>query len=110
MRLISLRLIRTSWFRMAAAYALLSLLSVGMLFGLLYWNTAVFVAEQTEETIAAELTGLSEHYRQAGLAGLTDVIRERAQGAAAQPLSADRSRAPSHRRQPQCLAGAEFAG
>jgi len=65
---------------MAAAYALLSLLSVGMLFGLLYWNTAVFVAEQTEETIAAELTGLSEHYRQAGLAGLTDVIRERAQG------------------------------
>ena len=80
MRLISLRLIRTSWFRMAAAYALLSLLSVGMLFGLLYWNTAVFVAEQTEETIAAELTGLSEHYRQAGLAGLTDVIRERAQG------------------------------
>ena len=80
MRLISLRLIRTSWFRMAAAYALLSLLSVGMLFGLLYWNTAVFVAEQTEETIAAELTGLSEHYRQAGLDGLTDVIRERAQG------------------------------
>ncbi len=80
MRLVSLRLIRTSWFRMAAAYALLSLLSVGMLFGLLYWNTAVFVAEQTEETIAAELTGLSEHYRQAGLAGLTDVIRERAQG------------------------------
>ncbi len=80
MRLISLRLIRTSWFRMAAAYALLSLLSVGVLFGLLYWNTAIFVAQQTEETIEAELTGLAEHYRQAGLAGLTDVIRERAQG------------------------------
>ena len=95
MRLISLRLIRTSWFRMAAAYALLSLLSVGMLFGLLYWNTAIFVAQQTEETIEAELTGLAEHYRQAGLAGLTDVIRERAQG---QRLSLYLLTDPSRRR------------
>ena len=95
MRLISLRLIRTSWFRMAAAYALLSLLSVGMLFGLLYWNTAIFVAHQTEETIEAELTGLAEHYRQAGLAGLTDVIRERAQG---QRLSLYLLTDPSRRR------------
>mgnify|MGYP003624208467 CR=1 FL=1 len=95
MRLISLRLIRTSWFRMAAAYALLSLLSVGVLFGLLYWNTAIFVAQQTEETIEAELTGLAEHYRQAGLAGLTDVIRERAQG---QRLSLYLLTDPSRRR------------
>ncbi|MBO6787089.1 MAG: HAMP domain-containing protein [Rhodospirillales bacterium] len=80
MRLVSARLIRTSWFRMAIGYAVLSIALVTMLFSLLYWNTAVFVAEQTEETIEAEITGLAEHYRQAGLFGLTEVIQERAQG------------------------------
>lgn len=80
MRLVSVRLIRTSWFRMAVGYAVLSIVSVTMLFALLYWNTAVFVAEQTEETIEAEITGLAEHYRQAGLFGLTEVIQERSQG------------------------------
>ncbi|MGJ3258459.1 MAG: sensor histidine kinase [Rhodospirillales bacterium] len=80
MRLVSGRLIRTSWFRMAIGYAVLSLASVTMLFALLYWNTAVFVAEQTEETIEVEITGLAEHYRQAGLFGLTEVIQERSQG------------------------------
>lgn len=80
MRLISTRLIRTSWFRMAIGYAFLSIISVTMLFALLYWNTAVFVAEQTEETIEAEITGLAEHYRQAGLFGLTEVIQERSKG------------------------------
>lgn len=80
MRLISVRLVRTSWFRMALGYAVLSIFSVTMLFALLYWNTAVFVAEQTEETIEAEITGLAEHYRQAGLFGLTEVIQERSQG------------------------------
>ncbi|WNJ99440.1 ATP-binding protein [Thalassospiraceae bacterium LMO-JJ14] len=80
MRLINARLIRTSWFRMALGYAVLSIVSVTMLFAFLYWNTAVFVAEQTEETIEAEITGLAEHYRQAGLFGLTEVIQERSQG------------------------------
>ncbi len=80
MRLISARLIRTSWFRMAIGYAVLSIISVTMLFALLYWNTAIFVAEQTEETIEAEITGLAEHYRQAGLFGLTEVIQERSKG------------------------------
>jgi len=65
---------------MALGYAVLSIVSVTMLFALLYWNTAIFVAEQTEETIEAEITGLAEHYRQAGLFGLTEVIQERAQG------------------------------
>lgn len=80
MRLISLRLIRTSWFRMAAGYAVLMLVSVSVLFGLLYWNTAVFVHQQTEETIEVEISGLAEHYRQAGLVGLSEVIEERSRG------------------------------
>jgi signal transduction histidine kinase len=80
MRLINARLLRTSWFRMAIGYAFLLIISVTMLFALLYWNTAVFVAEQTEETIEVEITGLAEHYRQAGLFGLTEVIQERSKG------------------------------
>ncbi len=65
---------------MAVGYAVLLILSVGILFAFLYWNTAVFVAQQTEETIEVEITGLAEHYRQNGLVGLREVIQERAQG------------------------------
>ena len=80
MRLINTRLIRTSWFRMALGYAILLIISVSVLFGLLYWNTAVFVAEQTEETIEVEISGLAEHYQKTGIVGLSDVIRDRSQG------------------------------
>lgn len=65
---------------MAVGYAVLLIFSVGVLFAFLYWNTAVFVAQQTEETIEVEITGLAEHYRQNGLVGLREVIQERAQG------------------------------
>ncbi len=79
-RLFNARLIKTSSFRMAMGYALLFIISVSGLFGFLYWNTAVFIAEQTEETIEAEITGLAEHYRQIGLVGVRDVIVERSRG------------------------------
>jgi signal transduction histidine kinase len=65
---------------MALGYAILLIISVSVLFGLLYWNTAVFVAEQTEETIEVEISGLAEHYQNAGIVGLSDVIRDRSQG------------------------------
>ena len=65
---------------MALGYAVLLIISVSVLFGLLYWNTAVFVAEQTEETIEVEISGLAEHYQNAGIIGLSDVIRDRSQG------------------------------
>ena len=65
---------------MALGYAILLIISVSVLFGLLYWNTAVFVAEQTEETIEVEISGLAEHYQKAGIVGLSDVIRDRSQG------------------------------
>jgi signal transduction histidine kinase len=65
---------------MALGYAILLIISVSVLFGLLYWNTAVFVAEQTEETIEVEISGLAEHYQKTGIVGLSDVIRDRSQG------------------------------
>jgi signal transduction histidine kinase len=65
---------------MALGYAILLIISVSVLFSLLYWNTAVFVAEQTEETIEVEISGLAEHYQKTGIVGLSDVIRDRSQG------------------------------
>lgn len=65
---------------MALGYAVLLIISVSVLFGLLYWNTAVFVAEQTEETIEVEISGLAEHYQKTGIVGLSDIIRDRSKG------------------------------
>ena len=71
------KLLRTSTFRLALVYLALFGLSVVALFAFVYWNTAVFIAEQTDETIKAEITGLAEQYREGGLIGLLDVVRER---------------------------------
>ena len=56
---------------------LLLSVSVAILLGFIYWSTAGFMDEQTDATIAAEIQGLAEQYRQRGLRGLTNVIRER---------------------------------
>ena len=71
------KLLRTSTFRIALVYLALFGLSVVALFAFVYWNTAVFIAEQTDETINAEITGLAEQYREGGLNGLLNVVRER---------------------------------
>ncbi|MBF0374930.1 MAG: HAMP domain-containing protein [Alphaproteobacteria bacterium] len=49
-----------------------------MLLGAVWLTTASFVEQQIKETITAEITGLSEHYRDRGLPGLTSVINDRA--------------------------------
>ena len=74
------KLLRTSTFRLALVYLALFGLSVVALFAFVYWNTAVFIAEQTDQTIKAEITGLAEQYRDGGLIGLLDVVRERGRG------------------------------
>lgn len=74
------KLLRTSTFRSALVYLALFGLSVVALFAFVYWNTAVFIAEQTDDTIKAEITGLAEQYREGGLIGLLDAVRERGRG------------------------------
>lgn len=73
----TLRLLRTSTFRLALVYLALFAFSVVALLGFVYWTTAGFVAGQTDETIRAEVIGLAEHYREAGLIGLVEAVRER---------------------------------
>jgi len=71
------RILRTSTFRLALLYLALFSVSAFGLLGFIYWNTASFIAKQTDETIEAEITGLAEQYRLTGLAGLTAVVIER---------------------------------
>ncbi|HTH98675.1 MAG TPA: ATP-binding protein [Stellaceae bacterium] len=70
-------LFRSSTFRLIALYTGLFAVSVAALLAFIYWQTVVYAERQTGETLDAELTGLSEQYRRAGLSGLVEVINER---------------------------------
>ncbi len=72
----------------------------------IYWSTVAVIDRQTTATIEAEIVGLAEQYKERGLAGLIDVVRERS-GEIRQPqqrLSALGSGARTTRRQPRGLA------
>lgn len=55
----------------------LSIGSVVVLLGFIYWATAGYADRQTDATIEAETGGLAEQYRRRGLAGLSALIAER---------------------------------
>ena len=71
------RLLRSSAFRLAVAYVALFGSSALVLLAFIYWSTAGFMLRQADETIEAEIAGLAERYRLAGLPGLTALIEER---------------------------------
>lgn len=58
-------------------YMVLFATSVFILMGFIYWATAGYMSNQTDETIEAEIIGLAEQYQRQGLNGLISVIRER---------------------------------
>jgi signal transduction histidine kinase len=60
-------------------YMALFATSVFILLGFIYWATAGYMANQTDETIQAEIVGLAEQYQRQGLNGLISVLRERVQ-------------------------------
>jgi signal transduction histidine kinase len=51
--------------------------SVLVLLGFIYWSTVSYISAQTDETIDIEIVDLTERYRNAGLAGLTQLLTER---------------------------------
>ncbi len=71
------RTFRSSTFRLALLYMALSVGSVIILLGFIYWATAGYMSRQTDATIGAEIGGLAEQYRQRGLTGLSSLIAER---------------------------------
>ena len=72
-----IKLLRTSTFRLAALYLVLFAVSVSALLGYVYWNTAVLLERQTDETIRAEVQALADQYRIRGLRGIVDTIQRR---------------------------------
>jgi signal transduction histidine kinase len=59
-------------------YLALFAVSAFLLLGFIYWSTAGISTGQTDDTINAEITGLAEQYRENGLGGLVQIVRERA--------------------------------
>jgi signal transduction histidine kinase len=70
-------LLRTSTFQLTLVYSVLFVLSVLVLFGILYWSTIGSLNRQIDATIDTEILGLAEQYERQGLAGLVDVITQR---------------------------------
>ncbi|VAV98086.1 Sensor protein basS/pmrB [hydrothermal vent metagenome] len=75
--MVSLKVLKTSSFRLAAIYLTVFAISIGAVLSYVYWNTVVLLQEQTDDTIGAEVQGLAEQYRQRGLSGLIEVIKSR---------------------------------
>jgi signal transduction histidine kinase len=73
----TLRVLRTQAFRTVAVYLVIFAVSAVAVVGFLYWNTAVVLDNETDETIRAEVTGLVEQYR-LGMPLLTDAMERRA--------------------------------
>jgi len=71
------KLLSTTTFRLATSYLLVFVLSVGAIFGYVYWSTTVLLERQTDQTIQAELTGLAEQYRQGRLPRLVASVARR---------------------------------
>jgi signal transduction histidine kinase len=71
------RILRNSIFRVALLYMALSIGSVVILLGFIYWATAGYADRQIDATIEAEIGGLAEQYRRRGLVGLTTILAER---------------------------------
>ncbi|MBV9045949.1 MAG: HAMP domain-containing histidine kinase [Alphaproteobacteria bacterium] len=69
--------LRTQAYRIVLVYVTLFLFSVTALLYFTYWNTKRSLDSQTDQTIEAEITGLSEQYSQLGLRGLADVVMNR---------------------------------
>ena len=71
------RLFRTLAFRIVFIYIAIFAVSAAGLVAFTYWNTKRALDTQTDQTIDAEILGLSEQYQRLGLGGLADVIMSR---------------------------------
>ncbi|HYD99973.1 MAG TPA: two-component sensor histidine kinase, partial [Alphaproteobacteria bacterium] len=68
---------RTTTFRLAVLYLGLFAASVAAVLAVVYLATVRFVDAQTTQSLAAELNGLAQQYREGGLTGLRDAVSER---------------------------------
>ncbi|MBX6425591.1 MAG: HAMP domain-containing protein [Variibacter sp.] len=72
------KLVRTTAFKLSLAYLTVFALFAAFLLGYFAWNTGRLITEQITETVNAEITGLAEQYRLAGIRRLVLIIDARA--------------------------------
>ena len=75
--MISNRILRSFTFRQVLLYTSLSMGSMVILLGFIYWATAGFMDRELDATIQEEILGLSEQYDSQGLVGLSSTIEDR---------------------------------
>ncbi len=74
---VSLKLLQTSTFRLAALYLAVFALSVGAILAYVYWNTALLIERQIEAAVRSEMAVLGEQVAHSGAEGLIEVVRRR---------------------------------
>jgi signal transduction histidine kinase len=72
------KLFRTTTFKLTLVYLTVFALFAAFLLGYFALNTRRLITEQITETVDAEITGLSEQYRQGGIRRLVIAVDERA--------------------------------
>ena len=72
------KLFRTTTFKLTLVYLTVFALFAAFLLGYFALNTRRLITEQITETVDAEITGLSEQYRQGGIRRLVLVVDARA--------------------------------
>ncbi len=72
-----LRLLNSTTFRMALIYMIFFAASVFALLVFIYWSTTGFMARQTDDTVAAEMVGITDQLRSGGVRQMISVIRRR---------------------------------
>ena len=73
------KLFKTTTFRLSLTYLALFGAAAMMAMIYIYWNTTVLLTRQLNQTIDAELTGLSEQYRAGGLNQLVRTVAARSE-------------------------------
>jgi signal transduction histidine kinase len=70
---------RTTTFKLTLVYLAVFAIAVLFMLGYFAWNTNRLITEQIQETVDAEITGLTEQYRLSGIRRLVLIIQGRAQ-------------------------------
>ncbi len=71
------RLLASATFRQALASMALFGLAFAIVIGVLYLSTIRLIEDQTADTVAAELRGLADQYREEGISGLVEAVARR---------------------------------
>ena len=72
------KILRTTVLKLSLVYLLIYAIGVGLVVGRIAFNVKALMDDQIAQTIAAQITGLSEQYYQGGIQRLADAVQRRA--------------------------------